>query len=324
MRRPFGFWGVELLIWPFLFIVGATILWGFGFIATKWALDLFAPLTLIVIRMLVAWGITEAWASYRGIKNQNPAQQLHMTRWAWINGFLLAGLMIFQTIGIQYTTATNSAFLTTLYAVMVPLICVILFKVKLPRTYWLALSLAMAGTWLLCGGITSGLNFGDGLTIIGAIFAAIHIIGLEMLTRKPVSITIFNARQYAVAATVTLPLVLVFEHQRIAPMMAALMPNEDIAIYPLLPLLGLLFLAIPSTVISFSLQTVAQKHLPSTTASLGLLMESPFAMVFAYALLDEKLKMSQGIGAGLVILAAVLVILPQIWQKNQPPPNHNT
>ena len=65
--------------------------------------------------------------------------------------------------------------------------------------------------------------------------------------------------------------------------------------------MGLLMLGIGSTLIAFYLQIKAQKVLSSTVSSLFFLLESPFALLFAFFLLGESLNMKQGIGALLII-----------------------
>jgi drug/metabolite transporter (DMT)-like permease len=299
---------------PFFMIIAATVLWGFGFIATKWALVGFGPLWLTFIRYALAFVIMMPFLMRKRSGQETSsaqADQFRVVFFALVCGILLAGLMIFQTVGLVHTSATNSAFLTTLYAVFVPMICVLLFRARLRWTYWLALVMAIVGTMLLCDirfdrMSQSGLNRGDWLTIIGALFAAAHIIGLEMLTRRPCSIARFNAWQYFVTAMVVLPFALIWENEFSLPSIQ----DNDLVWW------GLLFLAGPSTVISFGLQTVAQKHLPATTASLALLMESPFAMFFAFMLLGESSGPIQLVGAALIVLSSVLVVSPDLLGKS--------
>jgi drug/metabolite transporter (DMT)-like permease len=298
---------------PFLMIIAATVLWGFGFIATKWALVGFGPLWLTVIRYALAFAImipVLKWMNSGQSQDSRDSETYRLWFFAIVCGALLAGLMIFQTVGLVHTTATNSAFLTTLYAVFVPMLCVILFRTRLGLTYWLALALAFVGTVLLCDIrfdriSEDGLNRGDWMTVVAALFAAAHIMGLEALTRKPCSIARFNALQYLVTAIVVLPFALIWESDAVLPNMQ----NFDLVWW------GLLFLAGPSTVISFSLQTVAQKHLPATTASLALLMESPFAMLFAFLLLGESSGLMQLAGAGLIVMSSVLVMAPGLLKS---------
>ena len=301
---------------PYLMIIAATFLWGFGFIATKWALTAVGPLWLTAIRYVLAWLTMLIFLKlYRKSSSELLiAESLHVKRWALICGLLLAGLMVFQTVGLVFTTATNSAFLTTLYAVIVPFICVVAFKVRLRLVYWVALTMAMVGVVMLCGfsmqpGEGFNFNRGDLYTVVGSVFAAAHIIGLEIFTRRPASISRFNMYQYFVTAFAVLPFAVLFESA----------PKTDLLLLSPLALWGIAFLAIPSTVVSFTLQTVAQKHLPSTTASLGLLLESPFALLFAYLLLGERLSLTQITGSVLVLVSSIIVVVPEMLKRREVP-----
>jgi drug/metabolite transporter (DMT)-like permease len=63
-------------------------------------------------------------------------------------------------------------------------------------------------------------------------------------------------------------------------------------------------LAFGSTVLAFFLQVKAQAFLSPTVASLLCLLESPFAMIFAAALLGETLGPLEGAGAALIFVSA--------------------
>jgi len=303
---------------PYFLIIAATTIWGFGFIATKWALVALAPVWLTTIRYAVAFLVMVPFLMYSS-KNERMVALSRNSKRLWIYALicaaLLSGLMIFQTKGLVHTSATNSAFLTTLYAIFVPMITFALFRTQMSTHYIFAVGAAAFGSALLCGMDVSMLidgqwNAGDLYSIFGALFAALHIVGLERLTRKPVNIHMFNALQYLFTAIFVLPFAIIFEPQIIHTSVDTIS----------LALGGLLFLAIPSTVGAFSLQTFAQKSLPSSTASLLLLLESPFAMFFAYLLLNESVDTSKMVGAILIICSSLLVVLPSLLRS--PAPNH--
>lgn len=294
-------------------ILTATTLWGFGFIAVKWSLAAFSPVSMTAWRYLVASFfslIVMVCIPY--FRRSFPRKNLSETLlYAAIAGILLAGLMLTQTIGLVYTSATNSAFITTLYAVFVPLICFLLFKIRLSPSYWFALFIAILGTALLCRiGFEQLIHFdfnkGDLLTVVAAFLAAVHIMVLDKAAKSDLSIAWFNLFQYVVTAIVVWPFALLMEPEF---SIRAVDPNSKLA------WIGFAFAAIPSTVVSFSLQTLAQKYLPAYKASLLLLMESPFAMLFAWICLGEMLTAGQFVGAGAIVFAAGFVMLHQAFSK---------
>jgi drug/metabolite transporter (DMT)-like permease len=78
--------------------------------------------------------------------------------------------------------------------------------------------------------------------------------------------------------------------------------------------IGLLSLSLGSTTLAFYLQVRAQAHLSATVSSLLFLLESPFALIFAFLLLGESLSTMEAIGAFLIFTAAVLASLREARQ----------
>ena len=54
-----------------------------------------------------------------------------------------------QTLGLRYTTVTNSGFITSLFVVTTPIINRLLFGVKIRPIFWLAVAISLAGLYLL-------------------------------------------------------------------------------------------------------------------------------------------------------------------------------
>ena len=104
----------------------AGALWGFGFIATVWAMTAFTPVEVLVYRFTVAVVVGEIiYLIARGPTRCSVKEELMR---AFPAGFLLSGLMIMQTIGLKYTNATKSSFITSLYVIFVPLFNTWFFK----------------------------------------------------------------------------------------------------------------------------------------------------------------------------------------------------
>jgi drug/metabolite transporter (DMT)-like permease len=84
----------------------------------------------------------------------------------------------FQSIGLETTTASRSAFLLYLNVKIVPFLAAIFLKRTISATTWLSAFLALCGTCLLSSGGESPV-VGD-LWCIGAAFAsALYILRLE-------------------------------------------------------------------------------------------------------------------------------------------------
>jgi len=93
-----------------------------------------------------------------------------------IIGTLLFGSFAFQTMALLYTTASNTAFLTGLNVVLVPIAGAILLKQSVNRSVKLGIILAAAGLYLLCTNGGWSFNKGDVLAMLCAICIALHLI----------------------------------------------------------------------------------------------------------------------------------------------------
>ena len=83
--------------------------------------------------------------------------------------------MLGQTIGLQYTTAATSAFLTYLLIVIVPFVSFAVGRGRPSRLTVVAIGVALVGLALLTG---AGDGFGRGavFTLLGAVAFAVHLV----------------------------------------------------------------------------------------------------------------------------------------------------
>jgi drug/metabolite transporter (DMT)-like permease len=291
-----------------LAIAGA--LWGFGFIAAMWSLNAGGPLAITGWRFVVAASIGLSFSAliswFRKTTRPKINWKLNL-KTAGLPGLLIAGTLIFQTWGLQYTTATKSGFITCLYVLIVPLIEPLIGGPRPSRTVWLSALGALGGVALMCGLFTaqdldqrSRLNLGDYLTLLAAFCASFHILAIDRVSGKlgrGFDSHKFNTAQSLVAGLPTLAIALAIEP-------GALTFPVRLVTEPSVATIGFLSLAIGSTLIAFALQVRAQKYIPPTTASLLFLLESPFAAIFATLLLSEVMGPMQLIG-GAIILTSV-------------------
>lgn len=279
------------MIRPTLELILAAILWGFGFIATVWALQSFSAPGIIAARFLIAFVasvLTFAimWKHFR-TRIQWREFQLSI-----IPGVLLSALLLLQTAGLEYTTATKSAFLTCLYAVMTPVAITIMGKVNFHFSLWFWAALAVLGVGFIVEFEIVGFNFGDLLTLFCALGATIHFLVIGKIAgeiRHPFVFNVYQSFWAGIAAMLLLPL---WHTQTIQ------FPITGQA------WMGLIALAMFSTFIAFAIQIRAQKSLSETHVSLLCLLESPFALVFALIFLAEEPSGFQLIGCALIFISA--------------------
>lgn len=259
-----------------------ALIWGSAFAVVKNTLDSFAPGAIIAMRYVIGAAVTAAL--FR--KHLKGIQKADVIRGALV-GLLLCCAYLIQTIGLQYTTAGKNAFLTTIYVLLVPFGCRLLFGQKLQR------STLLLGIGLLSlDGEGGGLNIGDILTLVCGAFYAAHIIAVERCQRKTDTYALI-VLQFAFCALFAGIYSVIFERG---------MPME----FTLGSVGGLLYIAIFSTTIAMSLQNIGQSMAPASHAVILLSLESVFGVLFSCLLLGEKVTLQMGVGFA-IIFAALLV-----------------
>jgi drug/metabolite transporter (DMT)-like permease len=269
----------------------AASLWGFGFIGTVWSLQVMSAFQLSFIRFALASIVGVLFLCRRDTRRAF----LGSWRLSFLPGLFLFLTLYLQTWGLQYTTATKSGFITTLYVVFVPILESFMHRRPLPLTLWICVTASLIGTGLIVNVGFESVNFGDVLTFLCAIFATVQIYYLGVVSPKVKRPFIFNVNQTAWAALFSLPVIFVQPLQNL----------PSLSQWPPTAFLGLGVLVVGSTLIAFFLQVRAQAHLTPTVSSLLFLLESPFALIFAAYFLGETMGLSESIGALLIFCSAV-------------------
>ena len=281
-----------------LFIAG--MLWGISFTFVKWALVDFSPTTLVFWRFAFAIVLAEVMFfifDREGFKKSHSDYKIGL-----LAGIGLGSSLIFQTIGLQTTTATNSSFITSLYVVLIPFANYFFLKTKV-HWYHFALSfIAFLGMGLLLDLPNNGLRLqsGDLFTILVAVTSTFHIIAVGIGSKKMQSGFRFNTSQTFWAWIFLIPF------------LAYDMSAKNIPFFPpitnYMSVVSVLGLAVLVTLGAFYLQVRAQRVLSTTTASMLCLLEAPYSFLFASALLNEKLTPIQLAGAIVILGISALTI----------------
>ena len=219
-----------------------------------------------------------------------------------VTGTALCLASNFQQLGIASSTVGKSAFITTLYIVMVPLLG-IFFKKKLSLQIWSGVILSMTGLYLLCmKNEAFVLGTGDIYLLLCAFFFTIQITAIDYFAPK-VNAVALSIMQFLVTAVLS----------GIGMLFHAL-PNWDDIFNAAIPLL---YAGVLSSGIAYTFQIIGQKHLSATVASLLMSLESVFATLAGWFVLKEVLSTQELIGCGLVFAAVILTQIPIHTKKEQ-------
>lgn len=268
---------------PRLALLLTTVIWGATFPATKAALEQIPPLSFLGLRFLLGTLLIAAWFLTTGYRLRRERAILSASAIATV--FLFFGYAL-QTVGLHYTTASNSAFLTALYVIMVPLMLR-----RFDRRVMIATVIATAGLWLLVKP-SAIMNLGDAMTIGCAIAFAGHIVCLERYTR------VFNAPSllfWQMIAMTWLFLSMMTWEQAPA---RAFAPTEAL-------LIGLAVTGVFATG-AFAVQMWAQQLIPAQQVALIFASEPAYAAWLAWYFLGETLDVQGWIGSGLILTAVII------------------
>jgi len=268
-----------------------SIIWGSAFVAQRVAGQMGSVYYFNAARYLLAAVVVlpVAWQVWR-VANPPHAIPREQYKWMLIAGFFLFAGSALQQAGMVYTTAGNAGFITALYVVLVP---VALFFFWREKPHWLsivAVGLAGVGAYLLSTGGRFEVHAGDVLELIGALFWTFHVIILGKFASKfePMS---FSVGQLIVCGLLNLGLGAFIEP----------IPSVNGSL-----IFAVVYTALFSLGLCYTLQVWAQRHTPPADAALILSLESVFAVLSGWLLLDERLAALQVFGCALIFVAVLL------------------
>lgn len=283
-----------------LMLLLVTVCWGVSFPSIKAATTLCSPTLFVALRFtaatLVLWVLwpwfarilpADLCARGRGLILDPPAM-----RWGAMLGVLIAVGYTTQTVGMHTTSANNSAFITALSVVLVPVILLLWHGVRPSPAVIAGVVLALAGLWLLTQPDLYGVVPGDLWTLGCAVSYAVYLVRLnDALARAPFLPILFWT--LAVCAVLN--------------GLWALLIEEIVFEATGTLLVSLLVTTILSTLAALYLQNRWQGFTTPSRAALIFAAEPVFAALFTWLALGERLGGRAVPGAGL-ILAAVLVV----------------
>ena len=264
-----------------------ALLCGAGFLFTKRGLDYITPLWMMSMRFVGATIIMSIvfYKNFRKISKSDLKAGL-------IIGIFLYIAFATQTIGLQYTSISNQAFLTATNVVFVPFLVWVVYKKAPDKFAFIGAALATVGIGLITLKEGLHLNVGDMWTLACAVFFAGHIVSIGFFAKDkdPIALTIV---QFAVAAVLSLVSALMME-----PLPAKIGSEA---------MLSVGYMVLASTLLAFLLQNICQKYTPSTHASLILSLESVFGTLVAVIFEGEMFNLQMAFGC-ITVFAAILLI----------------
>lgn len=270
---------------PTLGLLYCAILLGTHYVITKQVSSSVDASMLTFYRFLIASIPLYAYLIY--IK-KHPFENLKP---GVILGFFLWLVFILISIGLRYTSAINTGFISGTFFVFVPFINYLLFKKQPKLPHLPILIVSLCGLYFLTGGLNN-VGLGDILILFSAIFTAIHLLLVGYYSKKGLDPVILCFQQFIMVSLFSL--------------IYALITNKLNFYVPIGQIGSLLFLGIMPTLSVFFIQMISLKHSSEITASILLSLQPCFAALFAYIIGNEILKNDQWFGGILLVISAVV------------------
>lgn len=265
-------------IWGFAFVaqrVGAGYLGAFTFNGVRFALGGLSLLPLLYIN--------------RGHKTIDaPTGKTAIA--GIVTGSVLFLAASLQQIGLAETTAGKAAFITGLYIVFVPVFGIFL-KHSISFNMWIGAAIAIAGLYLLSVTGDFTISNGDFLELVGAVFWALHILVIDHYS-KSIDALKLSFVQFMTCSALSLATALIFETITVQGLSMALIP--------------LLYGGICSVGIAYTLQVFGQKYAKPSHAAIVLSMETVFASIGGFLMLNETLGLRGYTGCALMLTGMIL------------------
>ncbi len=265
-----------------LALLSVVIIWGSTFVLTKDAIYHIQTYNFLALR----FGIATFFLILFSLKRL-PALNRTTVKNGIILGLMLFGGYALQTVGLNYTTASNSAFITGFSAVIVPMLSAAILKKTPQPSALFGVVLALSGLGLLTLGNNFVLNIGDIYTLCGSFFFALQIIMIDRYTSMSDPILLATVEIGVVALASTL-----FTIAAENPVLPT-RPNLWFAI---------LVTSLLATTYAFIIQNIAQKYTSPTHVALIFMGEPVFAQAFAFMVLGEILTPKQFVGCALILI----------------------
>lgn len=266
-------------------LVAVAVVWGGTFVMVKGAVESYP------LYGFLGWRFGIAVLAFLVLFPRSVRRLSASTmRAGLVAGALLTAGYVFQTWGLQGTTASKAAFITGMFVVITPVLQATLMR-SMPR--WptvLGALLAVGGLWLVSGASGGGWTAGDTLVLLCAIAYSLHMIVLGSVGTHH-DIGALTLVQLATVAVVCGGISAVVERPPVP---------SGLSLWTALLVTGVL-----ASAVAFAVQTYAQRYIPPARTALILISEPAFGGLFGW-LAGDAFGLAGIIGAAAIVGGMVI------------------
>lgn len=274
-----------------LLMLITALMWGSGFVGMTKGLEHWTVFQLMAGRFLIA-SIILSIVFYKKLKLITKSVLWKGT----LLGFILFTAFALQTWGLEYTTPSKNAFLTSINVIIVPIIAYIIYKRRIDRFEIIAAGVAIVGIGLLSLQDSLTINVGDMLSIICAVGFAFDIFYTNVFVKTEDALALTIVQFYSATIFSAISVLILGE-------VPTSYSKEGIAI--------MLYLAVFCTVVAYACQNIGMQYANPTKSAIILSLESLFGTIFSVLLLNELLT-------GRMVLGCVFIFFAILFAEVKP------
>ena len=233
---------------------------------------------------------------FAGLRHRAELAALDRRGWAvaTLAGLFLAAHFATWVPSVKLTSVASATALVATQSVFTGVIAAVAGR-RLPRPAWVGMALALLGTALIAGAdftVSARALGGDGLAVLGGLFAAAYV-SAGAGARRVMSTATYTTICYGVCA--------------LGLLAACLTGGQPLGGYPGRAWLLIVAVTVSAQLLGHSLINVVLRSISATLLSLAILIEVPGAALIAAVWLDQTPPASAV--PGLVLLLAGLIVV---------------
>jgi len=272
-----------------VFFLGINLIWGATFVTVKKSLEYMGVFPFLFWRFFLGAMVIMFFILYKGRYNLNRKTVIG----GIIAGIALFGGYFFQTLGLKYTEATRSGFITSLFIVMIPIFSFLILKHIPTKKNFIGIVLSFAGIYFFStnADFSFYMNKGDLITVLCAISFGIQIplVSYFVKNENILEFTFIELLFVSLLAGVY-----------------SLFSGDSFVLINDFMYFSIILCGIFATGICFLGQSIVQNKVSPTQAAVFYTTEPLFAGLTGFLVFNERLSTIQIIGASFII-AGILV-----------------
>lgn len=281
----------------------SSFIWGSTFVVQVIGMNLIGPFTFTASRSFV--GVTFLGMLLYFLKDNMNSSKKDILKGGLACGFFLFAGSSLQQIGLLYTTAGKTSFITSLYILIIPIFNYVILKNKINFVTIFAIILGTIGLYMIAIKDVTNLNVnkGDMIALMGSFFWGAHILVIDHYSKK-VNAVKLSFLQFLVTAVFSTIVAYFFEKE------TATLINITLSWK------AIVYAGFLSSGIAYTLQMIGQRYTNPVLASLILSLESVFGAISGYLFLNEIMNFKEFIGCCIVFIAIMIAQVPENFLKN--------